>query len=274
METSQSTTVSEAVGIYIGSLKLPAKQEGAHRELFRFVRWCGRERDLARMAPSVIGDYADQVVGRGTTPLAAEHLQVVKAFLAYARKKGLIETNLAQHVRIRKSRTRVVSRPAQDIPPPVALTTGGRADLVSRLRKLKGERVPLAKQIQLAAADKDVRENVPLEAAREQLGHIESRIKSIENVLISATTLDPSAPLPQGQESTVRLGARISIKDLTTGRETSYMLVSASEANPVLGKISDGSPLGKALINRHVGQEVEASTPRGGVRYLILDVSS
>ncbi len=52
------------------------------------------------------------------------------------------------------------------------------------------------------------------------------------------------------------------------------MLVSASEANPVLGKISDGSPLGKALINRHVGQEVEASTPRGGVRYLILDVSS
>ena len=69
---------------------------------------------------------------------------------------------------------------------PVELTREGLVRLQDELEKLKAERGPLAAQIRRAAADKDVRENVPLEAAREQLGHTESRIRTIEGTLTAA----------------------------------------------------------------------------------------
>ena len=110
-----------------------------------------------------------------------------------------------------------------------------------------------------------------LEAAREELGHLESRISSIESTLKYAVVIDPNSPHPAKK---VRLGARVSVKDLNTGRETSYTLVDRFEAQLSQGKISDVSPLGKALVNRLTGQEIEVDTPRGKTRYRILKVTS
>ena len=64
------------------------------------------------------------------------------------------------------------------------------------------------------------------------------------------------------------------VKNLGTGQETSYTVVSAAEANSLEGKISDASPVGKALMKRAVGQEVEVETPNGKLRYRVLRVSS
>ena len=135
------------------------------------------------------------------------------------------------------------ARPAyRDFKNPVELTADGHAQLHAELEKLKAQRGPLAVQIRKAAADKDVRENVPLEAAREQLGHVESRIRSIEGTLEYAVIIGSTPP---DSAQIVKLGARVFVKDLVTGRENSYTLVDRSEAQPTQGKISDRFALGQ-----------------------------
>ena len=270
MGLRESVTVLEAVGRYAESIKDKESQKDAQRELFRFVSWCGPETILPGLGAPEVGNYADSIAGTGTTPLAAERLQVVRDFLSYAKRKGLIDTNLAQHVRVRKAKTRARSNQLREAPPSTTLTPEGHAELEAQLEKLKAERGPIAVQIRQAAADKDVRENVPLEAVREQLGLVESRIRYIESTLEFATVVDPSTA---GPASVVGLGKRVSVRDLKTGRETRYTVVSASESNPLEGKISDVSPLGKALMGRAVGQDAEVETPRGKVRYRLLKIS-
>ena len=71
---------------------------------------------------------------------------------------------------------------------------------------------------------------------------------------------------------TAKIGTQVSVKDLGTGRKSTFTLVDRAEANPLEGKISDISPLGKVLLGRSVGQEVEAETPRGKALYRILKV--
>ena len=270
MGAKGSITLWEAVGGYVATLKPDDRPEEVQRELFRFVQWSGSDRTFSELSPPEIGEYADKLGGTGSSPLAATRLQMVRGFLSYARKKGLIDKNLAQHVRIHKAKTANSKNRTRSASEAVELTPDGHAKLMADLQKLRASRAPLAKQIQSAAADKDVRENVPLEAAREQLGHVESRIQRIEYTLKAATIMDPSR---QRQAATVTLGDRVLVRDLESGRESSYMLVSPSEANPLDGKISNASPLGKALMRRSVGLDVEVVTPRGNTRYRILKVS-
>ncbi len=255
------------VGIYVGSLK--SSDDSIQRELRRFVKWCGPDKDLSDIAPSVIGDYADSVAGTGTTPQAGERLLVVRKFLSYAKKKGMIEVNLAQHVRVRKSRTKKAGRSSIDVNDKVRLTADGHTQLVNQLEELKAQRGPLAKEIQKAAADKDVRENAPLEAAREQLGQVEARIAEIERTLIRAVVIDADGVPSQ----VVGLGTVVWLQDSETGRKSRYTLVSASEANPMDSKISDVSPLGKALLGQRAKETVMAETPRGTMHYRILQIS-
>ena len=230
------------------------------------MQWCGAERTLSGISPLEIGNYAEQL-GGSTTVQASERLQVVRTFLTYARKKGLIERNLAQHVRIRKAKSRIGRGVAADTKEAVELTPEGHAQLDAELGRLKSERAPLAAEIGRAAADKDVRENTPLEAAREQLGHVESRISEIETMLKVAVIIDPTK---RGNGKTVRLGSKVVLKDVDSGREKTFIVVNAYEANSLEGKISDRSPVGKALMSRSAGQEFLVDTPRGTLRYRIV----
>jgi transcription elongation factor GreA len=127
----------------------------------------------------------------------------------------------------------------------------------------------LALEIQKAAADKDVRENSPLEAAREQLGQVEARIREIESTLIKAVVIDESG---KSKSMTVRRGAAIWVQDVKSGKKFRYTVVDASEANPLESKISDVSPLGKVFLGQQAGQQVAAVTPRGTVDYKILEI--
>ena len=270
MKLTVSVTVLEAARQYLGSLATDSNRDQVQKELFRFVHWCGTDRILPELTPPELDEYVDQVAGSGATPQAADRLHVVRRFLTYAKKEGMIPKNMVQHVRVRKATSKNRRGGGQGIMETVELTQDGHTKLVADLEKLKAARSHLAVQIRKAAADKDVRENVPLEAAREELGHTESRIRSIESTLISAVVIDPTG---NKTSKMVKLGMRVAVKDLKSGRETSYTVVSPSEANPLDGKISDVSPLGKAIIRRSVGQEVDVVTPRGEIRYRILKVS-
>jgi len=200
-----------------------------------------------------------------------ERVKAVRSFLSYATKQGLVRQNLAQHLRSPRTKAQKRRDTPGDTPAVSKLTSEGHMQLQQELERRKAERSALAIDIRRAAADKDVRENAPLEAAREQLGHTVSRIREIEETLKNAVVMDASR---KGDWKTITLGARVMLKDVGTGRETTYTIVSALEANPLEGRISDVSPVGKALMRRTAGQDVEVQTPRGRLRYRIISVSS
>ncbi len=270
MASHETVTILEAIGVYVSNLRSRDNNSQAQQELLRFVRWCGADRAMVDIKPVEIGEYGEQAVGVIGGSQAAERLQEVRKFLAFAKKKGMIEQNLAPHLRIRKGKGRSSRNKGERADATIELTPDGHRQITDELERLKGQRAPIAAEIGRAAAEGDVRENVPLEAAREQLGLVESRIVEIESTLKAAVIVDPS----KRRGKSVSVGTRVVLKDLATGRDTRYTLVSASEANPLGGKISDVSPVGKALLNRVAGDEIEVKSPRGTLQYRVIRVTS
>ena len=213
MTNADALTVSQLAKKYLDdSVKDNNKIETElyERELIRFVQWCRQGQVLQELTPSDIGNYTDFINGTGNTPQSSGRLLIIKEFLSYCKKNELIEKNLSQHVRRRKSKSDSLRLTGPSIRKKTQLTPAGFKQLKEELEKLKAERVPLTQQIQKAAADKDVRENVPLEAAREQLGHTESRIRVLENTLMDATIID----LKKGSKKTIKLGSTISLLEI------------------------------------------------------------
>ena len=268
-ETSRAVTLLDAVGLYVSSLKAKAAGSPSRQELLRFAQWCGTDRIIADMQPSVVEEYGTQAAGSAARRDAPERLREVRQFLTFAHKKGLVDQNLARFLRIPKAKVRAGGARSRNGPATIEITAEGQAQMESELEGLRSKRGPIAAEIRRAAADKDVRENAPLEAAREQLGQLESRITELQKALESAVTVKRSGP-----SKAVLLGSKVVLKAVDTGRETSYMIVGALEADPLGGKISDVSPVGKALMNQAVGREVSVTTPGGPVKYLIKRVAS
>ena len=263
MISNGRATLMKAVSEYCSQLK----EDVDTKELERFVsRFRGK--DIADISPAMIGDYVEEATGSGTNPQAAARLQEVRKFLSFAHKKGIIKVRLAPHVRARKPKTRQGQGVVHREEARTQLTAEGHKRLVSELESLKSRMPQLSSDIQRAAADKDVRENAPLEAAREEQGRVAARIREIEAALDNSVVMDGSVP---NRSQTVRLGAKVEVR--TGAGKAAYTVVSASEADPREKKISDVSPLGKALMGRSEGSEVEIQTPKGKMRYQILSVS-
>ena len=280
-EASESTTIQEALDMYVRSLKSGGRSKGKtssddkpidHKALYQFVQYFSPGTSLQKLTPSDIGTYAESVNGTGTTPRATEQLQAVKDFLAYAKKSvGLTEENLARYVRIRKVRSRmgvtVISSESQQI----ELTSEGHAQLVIQRDRLVAESESLVEEIRRARADGDVTENSPLDAAREEQGRVEARIQEI------TATLEKSVIIEEGQareRKVVKIGARVGVKDLNSNREPKvYTLVNKTEANPLEYRISDDSPMGRALLGKRVGQKLQVETPRGKQNYEVVSIA-
>ena len=263
MTEQQSLSLSEAVTTFLATLSPEQKQE-SQQELNRFVRWYGAERPINGLIAREIGDYGDNVSSFVTNP--AKKLEPVRSFLAYAKKKKLIEVSLAPHLRVSKGKqSRSVRKGSIDTTP---LTSEGYATLESELDVLKKERPRIAEQLRLAAADKDLRENAPLETAKEHQGQIEARIREIEATLKASTIIKKK---PKGTK-TVGVGCTVSLRDLGSGEQLRYTMVSPSEANPAKGKLSIASPTGKALLDNEIGAVIEVIAPVGTLRYQIDEI--
>lgn len=263
MTEQQSLSLSEAVTTFLATLSPEQKQE-SQQELNRFVRWYGAERPITGLIAREIGNYGDNVSSFVANP--AKKLEPVRSFLAYAKKKKLIEISLAPHLRVSKGKqSRSVRKGSIDTTP---LTSEGYATLESELDVLKKERPRIAEQLRLAAADKDLRENAPLETAKEHQGQIEARIREIEATLKSSTIIKKK---PKGTK-TVGVGCTVSLRDLGSGEQLRYILVSPSEANPTKGKLSIASPTGKALLDNEIGAVIEVIAPVGTLRYQIDEI--
>jgi len=149
------------------------------------------------------------------------------------------------------------------------LTKKGHQKLVEELEYLKTtKRRALSKAIGEARAHGDISENAEYDAAKDAQGLNEKRIAELEEKLSSARILDENMPSDE-----VLIGAKVKLKDLGSGEELEYILVSGEEADYEQGKISVSSPIGSGLLNHKLNAIVEIKIPAGILKYKILQIS-
>lgn len=264
---SQNISLGEAATRFLASL-LPEERGASQQEVYRFVRWYGVERPLSGLMAPEVANYTERLSLSDAN--YTKKLELIRAFLVYAKNKGWSKTNLAIQLKAKKGKTLLKSSLKRGLSrETVALTQQGYAELKAELDTLKGKRLEAIDEMRRAAADKDFRENAPLEAAREQHGQLQGRIKGLEETLKSAIIIG------REQKDTmlkVSIGDRVVLCDLASGEELHCTVVSPREVDPTQGKISNVSPIGKALIGRRQGEVAEVIAPAGKLRYQIKQV--
>ncbi|MBI2964023.1 MAG: transcription elongation factor GreA [Deltaproteobacteria bacterium] len=126
----------------------------------------------------------------------------------------------------------------------------------------------LPKELEEARAHGDLSENAEYEAAKARQELVQVRISQIGG-RIRELSMYTVASIPEG---VVAYGSRVTVEDLGESEEIVYHIVFPEEADGANGKISLGSPLGRALLNRTVGDEIEVQTPKGKRQYQIIDL--
>ncbi|MDP9423552.1 MAG: transcription elongation factor GreA [Pseudomonadota bacterium] len=140
----------------------------------------------------------------------------------------------------------------------VPMLAEGHRALTDEVKRLKQERPEIIEAIEVARAHGDLSENAEYHAAKERQGHIEASIAEIEDRLSRALIIDPTTL----SGNKVVFGATVTLVD-EDDKKVRYQLVGQQEADARVGRISYNSPLGRALIGREVGDEVEVTTPAG-----------
>ena len=150
----------------------------------------------------------------------------------------------------------------------VPMLKEGFAQLTDELKRLRLEERPaIMEAIEAARAHGDLSENAEYHAAKERQGHVEATIADLEDRLSRAMVIDPTTL--SGDK--VVFGATVTLVD-EDKKKVKYQLVGQTEADANAGRISYNSPLGRALIGRHAGEEVEVSAPSGDKYYTIKKV--
>ena len=254
-------TLSQAVSEYLRTAD-PSERNAAAQELSRFARWYGGHRLIRQISPGDLERYQDQLGSTGGDP---GRLEPLRQFFVDARQRKLLERPLATHVRTRR---RSGSRLANEtvIAEAVELTQTGYDQLQSELERLETVEQPRAREdLQKAYADKDFRENAPYDAAKQHLADLQRRVNDIKAMLGNSIIVTE-----QKSSDRASLGTTVVVRDLEEeDEELAYTLVGPGEIDPRKGKISVQSPVGRALIDRTVGETVEVDTPAGPARYRI-----
>ena len=150
---------------------------------------------------------------------------------------------------------------------PTYLTPEGEAKLRAELEELKGpKRQELSKRLHSAIQMGDLSENADYHKAKEDQGFLEGRIQEIEYLLRNVVLIEKNV-----DREFVGVGNHVTIQEGSLPSET-YHVVGAKEADPRNGKISNESPIGRALMNHKVGEVVEAETPGGKLRLKIIKI--
>ena len=141
------------------------------------------------------------------------------------------------------------------------LTPEGLQELQDEFKGLVAERGPVAQRIKAARELGDLSENAEYQSAREEQDRLEARIAEVERVIQNSQLIKKTKAT-----GVVKLGSVIKLKD---GKMLQFQVVGTMEAEPLNGKVSDESPIGKALLGKKVGDKVEV----GGVSYKITEIS-
>jgi len=150
----------------------------------------------------------------------------------------------------------------------ILITQEGLAKLQFELEQLLSvRRQEVASKIKRAREMGGTENNAEYEDAKNDQAFVEGRILMLENIVKNATVIESPA-----LAGVVEMGDKVLIQN-QDGKIEQFSIVGSAEANPVEGKISNESPVGKALLGRKIGDEVEVTTPAGVLRLLIMDVT-
>jgi transcription elongation factor GreA len=147
------------------------------------------------------------------------------------------------------------------------LTRDGLKKLEEELEFLRTtRRAQVAERLHNAQEDGELIENAEYEDAKNEQAFVEGRILQLETMLSNAVIIEE-----RGSNEVVALGTRVTVKE-SGGSNEEYMLVGAAEANPREGRISNESPLGRALMGRRAGDEVKVQAPDGPIAYRVVKI--
>ena len=145
------------------------------------------------------------------------------------------------------------------------MTAAGKAELEAELEQLKTEgRIDIAEKLKIARSYGDLSENSEYDEAKSEQAKIEARIQELEYQLKNAVIIDNTA------SDKVSMGSKVTV--LRDGQKFVYEIVGFSQSNPSQGKISDESPVGKALIGAAVGEKVVVEAPIGNLEFEIKSI--
>jgi transcription elongation factor GreA len=145
------------------------------------------------------------------------------------------------------------------------LTQEGVDELKAELKGLVAQRPQVAERIKHARELGDLSENAEYQTAREEQDRLETRISELDHVLLNAQIIKKTK-----SDGHVRLGSSVTLKN--GGKALEYQIVGTMEADPSAGKVSDESPIGKALLGKQVGDKAEIKTPAGVHTYKVVEI--
>ena len=137
-------------------------------------------------------------------------------------------------------------------------------DLSTRRRREIAERIKLAREFG------DIAENAEYDAAKNEQAMLEARIAKLEERLASARVIERR----EISKDVVSVGSKVRLRDVDARQTVEYRIVGSAEANPAELKLSNESPVGKAILGHKKGETIEVATPRGSLKYKILEIKA
>jgi transcription elongation factor GreA len=153
----------------------------------------------------------------------------------------------------------------------VILTPEGYEKLKQEIEYLSNaKRREVADRIRIAREFGDINENAEYDDAKNEQAMLEHRIAMLEERVLAARVIEKG----DVSSDVVSIGSRVKLKDIDANETVEYHVVGSAEANPAEHKLSNESPVGKAILGRKKGEVVEVSAPRGSLKFKILDIKA
>jgi len=153
----------------------------------------------------------------------------------------------------------------------VILTADGYKKLQQEIDRLRIEkRREVAERIRVAREFGDIAENAEYDDAKNEQAMLEHKINQLEDRLLTARVITKK----EISKDAVSVGSRVRLRDMQANKTFEYHIVGSAEANPAENKLSNESPVGKAIIGHKKGDVVEVSAPRGSLKFKILEIKA
>jgi transcription elongation factor GreA len=157
----------------------------------------------------------------------------------------------------------------------VILTSEGYKKLQAEIEELSTvRRREVADRIRIAREFGDIAENAEYDSAKNDQAHLEARIATLEERLKNARVVTKREITAAQKSGEVSVGTKVKLRDMGSNKTVEYHIVGSAEADPAELKLSNESPVGKAIIGHKKGDVVEAPTPRGAKKFKIIEVKA
>jgi transcription elongation factor GreA len=157
----------------------------------------------------------------------------------------------------------------------VILTPEGHKKLQEEIEYLSTtRRQEIAERIRIAREFGDIAENAEYDSAKNDQAHLEARIAMLEERLANARVVTKKEITAAQKSGEVSVGTKVKLKDMSSNKTFEYHIVGSAEADPAELKLSNESPVGKAIMGHKKGDVVEVSAPRGALKFKIMEVKA